>query len=145
MELLQVLNYLELDSGNHIHVRPLDSGHPNIALMNNKKALWSIAMLHVQDGPWNASPSVGLLNCINPLCRYGENILEANQNPSWICPVCRGICNCSRCRRAKGWAPTSSLYKKVNSLELISLSCNTLHKFAPHRFKPLFVYWISYF
>lgn len=38
MELLQVLNYLELDSGNHIHVRPLDSGHPNIALMNNKKA-----------------------------------------------------------------------------------------------------------
>ncbi|KAE9448533.1 hypothetical protein C3L33_19570, partial [Rhododendron williamsianum] len=69
--------------------------------------------------------------------RYGENVLEANQNPSWICPVCRGICNCSRCRRAKGWAPTSSLYKKVNVLSLYS--CNTLPAFAPHWVKTLFV------
>ncbi|XP_058214064.1 uncharacterized protein LOC131325685 isoform X1 [Rhododendron vialii] len=54
--------------------------------------------------------------------RYGENILEANQNPSWICPVCRGICNCSRCRRAKGWAPTSSLYKKVTKIGFKSVA-----------------------
>ncbi|THG21990.1 hypothetical protein TEA_017960 [Camellia sinensis var. sinensis] len=46
--------------------------------------------------------------------RYGENILEANQNPNWICPVCRGICNCSRCRRAKGWEPTAAIYTKVS-------------------------------
>ncbi|GJN04593.1 hypothetical protein PR202_ga22156 [Eleusine coracana subsp. coracana] len=26
--------------------------------------------------------------------RYGENVLEAKKNPNWICPVCRGICNC---------------------------------------------------
>lgn len=101
-------------------------------------------MLHVQDGPRNATPGVELLNCIQflPLYRYGENVLEANQNPSWICPVCRGICNCSRCRRAKGWAPTSSLYKKVNVLSLyscISLSYNTLPAFAPHWVKTLFV------
>ncbi|XP_048139781.1 uncharacterized protein LOC115740196 isoform X2 [Rhodamnia argentea] len=38
--------------------------------------------------------------------RYGEHVLEAQQNPNWLCPVCRGICNCSLCRQAKGWAPT---------------------------------------
>ncbi|XP_019184226.1 PREDICTED: cell division cycle-associated 7-like protein [Ipomoea nil] len=45
--------------------------------------------------------------------RYGENVIEVNENPSWICPGCRDICNCSRCRRVKGWAPTGAIYKKV--------------------------------
>ncbi|CAI9265514.1 unnamed protein product [Lactuca saligna] len=48
--------------------------------------------------------------------RYGENVLEAMLNPNWICPVCRGICNCSLCRQAKGWAPTGVLYRKISSL-----------------------------
>ncbi|EPS70256.1 hypothetical protein M569_04505 [Genlisea aurea] len=48
--------------------------------------------------------------------RYGENVLEANENPDWICPVCRGICNCSFCRQAKGWRPTGTLYRKVSRL-----------------------------
>ncbi|XP_028763982.1 cell division cycle-associated protein 7 [Neltuma alba] len=48
--------------------------------------------------------------------RYGEHVLEALQNPSWICPVCRGICNCSLCRQAKGWPPTGYLYRKVSAL-----------------------------
>ncbi|CAM8907841.1 unnamed protein product [Rhodiola kirilowii] len=48
--------------------------------------------------------------------RYGEHVLEANQNPEWICPPCRGICNCSLCRQAKGWAPTGPLYRKIASL-----------------------------
>ncbi|XP_039010277.1 cell division cycle-associated protein 7-like [Hibiscus syriacus] len=47
-------------------------------------------------------------------CRYEEHVLEANENPNWVCPVCRGICNCSSCRKAKGWAPTGPLYKKVS-------------------------------
>ncbi|GLU02979.1 hypothetical protein SLE2022_202040 [Rubroshorea leprosula] len=45
--------------------------------------------------------------------RYGENVIEANQNPNWICPVCRGVCNCSRCRRRKGWAITGAIDRKV--------------------------------
>nr|GMC60946.1 cell division cycle-associated 7-like protein [Ipomoea batatas] len=49
-------------------------------------------------------------------CRYGENVIEVNENTSWICPVCRDICNCSRCRRVKGWAPTGAIYRKVLSL-----------------------------
>lgn len=52
------------------------------------------------------------------LCRYGENVIEANANPDWVCPVCRDICNCSRCRRVKGWEPTGNLYRKVNFINL---------------------------
>ncbi|ONK60113.1 uncharacterized protein A4U43_C08F14460 [Asparagus officinalis] len=48
--------------------------------------------------------------------RYGENVLEVEKNVNWICPVCRGICNCSLCRTKKGWAPTGALYKKVLNL-----------------------------
>ncbi|KAM3289627.1 cell division cycle-associated 7-like protein [Capsicum chacoense] len=48
--------------------------------------------------------------------RYGENVIEANENADWICPVCRGICNCSRCRREKGHAPTGAIFKKVKRL-----------------------------
>ncbi|CAN4095347.1 unnamed protein product [Withania somnifera] len=48
--------------------------------------------------------------------RYGENVTEANENANWICPVCRGICNCSRCRREKGHAPTGAIFRKVQRL-----------------------------
>ncbi|XP_011039248.1 PREDICTED: uncharacterized protein LOC105135871 isoform X2 [Populus euphratica] len=48
--------------------------------------------------------------------RYGEHVLEALENPNWLCPVCRGICNCSLCRQAKGWPPTGTLYRKISSL-----------------------------
>ncbi|KAG1341776.1 cell division cycle-associated 7-like protein [Cocos nucifera] len=54
--------------------------------------------------------------------RYGENVLEVNKNPKWICPVCRGICNCSLCRIKKGWAPTGPLYKKVLQLGFRSVA-----------------------
>ncbi|KAL2520638.1 Zinc-finger domain of monoamine-oxidase A repressor R1 [Forsythia ovata] len=54
--------------------------------------------------------------------RYGENVTEVNQNPKWICPVCRGICNCSRCRRDKGWAATGNIYRKVERLGFRSVA-----------------------
>lgn len=54
--------------------------------------------------------------------RYGEHVLEARENPNWLCPVCRGICNCSLCRQAKGWPPTGPLYKKVNKLGFKSVA-----------------------
>ncbi|KAF7135745.1 hypothetical protein RHSIM_Rhsim08G0106600 [Rhododendron simsii] len=54
--------------------------------------------------------------------RYGEHVLEANQNPDWICPVCRGICNCSLCRQAKGWPPTGALYRKISQLGFKSVA-----------------------
>ncbi|CAI9108841.1 OLC1v1008539C1 [Oldenlandia corymbosa var. corymbosa] len=54
--------------------------------------------------------------------RYGENVIEVSENPEWICPVCRGICNCSRCRRKKGWEPTGLIYEKVKSLGFKSVA-----------------------
>ncbi|KAG0563112.1 hypothetical protein M758_8G004900 [Ceratodon purpureus] len=48
--------------------------------------------------------------------RYGENVMEANENENWECPPCRGICNCSFCRLKRGWTPTGSLYKRIKSL-----------------------------
>ncbi|KAL4180366.1 hypothetical protein AMTRI_Chr13g124850 [Amborella trichopoda] len=54
--------------------------------------------------------------------RYGENLLEAIKKPDWICPVCRGICNCSVCRLKKGWPPTGALYRKIKSLGFTSVA-----------------------
>ncbi|XP_006294044.2 uncharacterized protein LOC17890325 [Capsella rubella] len=48
--------------------------------------------------------------------RYGEHVLEALENPNWICPPCRGICNCSVCRNHKGWVPTGPIYRRIAAL-----------------------------
>jgi cell division cycle-associated protein 7 len=45
--------------------------------------------------------------------RYGENIEEANANPDWKCPECRGICNCSFHRSKLGWAPTGTMFRSA--------------------------------
>ncbi|KAK2978385.1 hypothetical protein RJ640_016487 [Escallonia rubra] len=63
--------------------------------------------------------------------RYGENVAEANENPDWICPVCRGICNCSNCRRQKGWEPTGSIYRKVVNLGFRSVAHYLIHTRGP--------------
>ncbi|KAF5752930.1 hypothetical protein HS088_TW01G00848 [Tripterygium wilfordii] len=54
--------------------------------------------------------------------RYGEHVVEAIENPNWICPACRGICNCSLCRQAKGWPATGSLYRKISNLGFKSVA-----------------------
>ncbi|XP_069772062.1 cell division cycle-associated 7-like protein isoform X2 [Narcine bancroftii] len=41
--------------------------------------------------------------------RYGENVRSALLNPVWVCPPCRGICNCSFCRRRNGRCATGIL------------------------------------
>lgn len=65
---------------------------------------------------FSLTPNLCQLSHLSMLNRYGENVIEANQNPKWICPVCRDICNCSFCRQAKGWAPTGNLYRKVGDI-----------------------------
>ncbi|KAM7264621.1 hypothetical protein ACFE04_002304 [Oxalis oulophora] len=54
--------------------------------------------------------------------RYGENVIECKEKLDWICPPCRGICNCSRCRRVKGWAPTGYIYRGVVDLGFKSVA-----------------------
>ena len=34
--------------------------------------------------------------------RYGEDAKEALMDPTWHCPPCRGICNCSFCMKKRG-------------------------------------------
>jgi len=45
------------------------------------------------------------------MMRYGECVLDVQKDPSWLCPSCRDVCNCSFCRSAKGWAPTGNMYR----------------------------------
>ncbi|XP_041097601.1 cell division cycle-associated protein 7-like isoform X2 [Polyodon spathula] len=42
--------------------------------------------------------------------RYGEEVRDALLNPSWQCPPCREICNCSFCRQRDGRCPTGILF-----------------------------------
>ncbi|KAI3467962.1 hypothetical protein Pfo_024625 [Paulownia fortunei] len=60
-------------------------------------------------------------NCLY-ISKYGENLLEAKENGSWSCPVCRGICNCSRCREHKGWPPTDHLHNQAWKLGFKSVA-----------------------
>uniref|UniRef100_A0A8C5QB23 Cell division cycle associated 7 n=1 Tax=Leptobrachium leishanense TaxID=445787 RepID=A0A8C5QB23_9ANUR len=62
-------------------------------------------------------------NCRNPEClgvrgqfcgpclknRYGEDVRTALLDPEWLCPPCRGICNCSFCRQRNGRCATGVL------------------------------------
>ncbi|KAI9343908.1 zinc-finger domain of monoamine-oxidase A repressor R1-domain-containing protein [Zopfochytrium polystomum] len=64
----------------------------------------------------------GLQRCtlmLDELClngRYGEDLEAAKASGSWICPKCRGICNCSFCMSKRGSLPTGQL--KRTALEL---------------------------
>ncbi|XP_075414434.1 cell division cycle-associated 7-like protein isoform X2 [Tenrec ecaudatus] len=41
--------------------------------------------------------------------RYGEDVRSALLDPDWVCPPCRGICNCSYCRKRDGRCATGIL------------------------------------
>lgn len=41
--------------------------------------------------------------------RYGEDVRAALLDPTWSCPICRGMCNCSLCRKKEGRCATGIL------------------------------------
>ncbi|XP_051948746.1 cell division cycle-associated 7-like protein [Xyrauchen texanus] len=41
--------------------------------------------------------------------RYGEDVRTALLDPSWECPICQGVCNCSLCRKRDGRCATGAL------------------------------------
>lgn len=41
--------------------------------------------------------------------RYGEDVRTALLDPTWECPLCRGMCNCSLCRKREGRCATGNL------------------------------------
>ncbi|XP_035038900.1 cell division cycle-associated 7-like protein [Hippoglossus stenolepis] len=41
--------------------------------------------------------------------RYGEDVSTVLLDPTWSCPLCRGMCNCSLCRKKEGRCATGIL------------------------------------
>ncbi|XP_076005830.1 cell division cycle-associated 7-like protein isoform X2 [Genypterus blacodes] len=41
--------------------------------------------------------------------RYGEEVRDVLLDPTWSCPICRGMCNCSLCRKKEGRCATGIL------------------------------------
>ncbi|KAI9173682.1 hypothetical protein LWI28_004800 [Acer negundo] len=60
------------------------------------------------------------------LNRYGEKAEEVALLHDWICPKCRGICNCSFCMKKRGHRPTGNLVRtaKANGLSSVSEMLN---------------------
>ncbi|CAN6937616.1 unnamed protein product [Brassica oleracea] len=56
------------------------------------------------------------------LNRYGEKAEEVGALIDWRCPKCRGICNCSCCRKKRGQSPTGILAHKAKASGLSSVS-----------------------
>lgn len=61
--------------------------------------------------------------------RYGEDAREALLNPTWACPICRGICNCSFCRKAKELAEKNYTADE-NSQESSEKSSETIKRLS---------------
>ncbi|XP_069960221.1 MYND-type zinc finger-containing chromatin reader ZMYND8-like isoform X4 [Cherax quadricarinatus] len=48
--------------------------------------------------------------------RYGEDARKALLDPDWCCPVCRGICNCSLCRKAFGQQAVGQIVQRLGKM-----------------------------
>lgn len=59
-------------------------------------------------------------NCL--LNRYGEKAEEVTLLEDWLCPKCRGICNCSCCRKKQGHQPTGRLVHTAKATGFSSVS-----------------------
>ncbi|EFH45018.1 hypothetical protein ARALYDRAFT_494100 [Arabidopsis lyrata subsp. lyrata] len=56
------------------------------------------------------------------LNRYGENAEEVALKKDWICPKCRGNCNCSYCMKKRGQKPTGILVHTAKKTGFSSVS-----------------------
>ncbi|KAK6927970.1 Zinc-finger domain of monoamine-oxidase A repressor R1, partial [Dillenia turbinata] len=54
--------------------------------------------------------------------RYGEKAEEVVNLEEWICPRCRGICNCSFCMKKRGHQPTGMLVNTAKAAGYSSVS-----------------------
>ncbi|XP_068602550.1 cell division cycle-associated protein 7a [Brachionichthys hirsutus] len=62
--------------------------------------------------------------------RYGEEVRDALLDPAWLCPPCRGICNCSFCRARDGRCATGVLVylAKYHGYDNVHAYLNSLKK-----------------
>jgi Zinc-finger domain of monoamine-oxidase A repressor R1. len=54
--------------------------------------------------------------------RYGDDVKVALKDSDWMCPPCKGICNCSICRNRQGKKPTGILTPLVKEKGYKSVS-----------------------
>uniref|UniRef100_T1J8D1 Zinc-finger domain-containing protein n=1 Tax=Strigamia maritima TaxID=126957 RepID=T1J8D1_STRMM len=54
--------------------------------------------------------------------RYGQGVKESLIDPDWICPPCRGICNCSFCRARQGSTCTGIMIHEAKQYGFNSVS-----------------------
>ncbi|GAQ86643.1 Zinc-finger domain of monoamine-oxidase A repressor R1 [Klebsormidium nitens] len=66
--------------------------------------------------------------------RYGEKVEDVTQLESWACPFCRGLCNCSNCRKKKGLQATGILAHVAKAQGFVSVAA--LLKIAPKATQP---------
>ncbi|CAI9110702.1 OLC1v1010770C1 [Oldenlandia corymbosa var. corymbosa] len=64
------------------------------------------------------------------LNRYGEKAEEVGALQDWVCPKCRGICNCSVCMKKRGHQPTGILIRAAKTNGFSSVS-EMLQKVGP--------------
>ncbi|XP_040598246.1 cell division cycle-associated 7-like protein isoform X3 [Mesocricetus auratus] len=77
--------------------------------------------------------------------RYGEDVRAALLDPEWTCPPCRGICNCSYCRKRDGRCATGILihlakfygYDNVKEYLERSVHPSILERLGPKEIPPL--------
>ncbi|XP_074376183.1 uncharacterized protein LOC141717863 isoform X2 [Apium graveolens] len=65
--------------------------------------------------------------------RYGEKVDEVEVLEEWSCPKCKGICNCSFCRKKQGHEPTGILSHRAKATGYSSVS-ELLHANGPENF-----------
>ncbi|GMP28449.1 hypothetical protein CsSME_00003987 [Camellia sinensis var. sinensis] len=65
--------------------------------------------------------------------RYGEKTEDVAFLGDWNCPKCRGICNCSFCRKKQGHQPTGILIHTARTTGFSSVS-EMLHAKGPENF-----------
>ncbi|KAK9813834.1 hypothetical protein WJX73_001007 [Symbiochloris irregularis] len=56
------------------------------------------------------------------LNRYGEEVSQVTAQQEWPCPRCRGLCNCSNCRKKQGMEATGILSHVCKAAGLASVS-----------------------
>ena len=54
--------------------------------------------------------------------RYNEVVEAVNALPNWSCPRCRGLCNCSNCRKKAGLHATGILANVAKTAGFVSVS-----------------------
>ncbi|CAB3381966.1 Hypothetical predicted protein [Cloeon dipterum] len=62
---------------------------------------------------------------------YGQDLAEALRDPVWQCPMCRGVCNCSFCRKKAGRAPLGQISSYVRTLGYKSVHHFLMEKEGP--------------